>query len=388
MKRFGEYLNENIMPFAQTEKGFVGVDNGAVRDNINMLLSRATAMSVSSPYHAMEAVRKVLATYHIFIPNTNFLDGDSGHEIFTVNQFGDKYGFDVNGDMRIKIGSPYHIYFEYAMNDHGRFDVFSEIVTDDELEEILADFEEEYDDEGEHAEVDSADYTHDTYKADNKDEAEDVEDDVEELEDMSHMEDEENDSDDVRPHNDDDDEEIRNKVKKYGKDEAEEHGLSQPEGEKTALDHLRQDKKYYEKLKKAGLEESADTPKGQKKVQDVFMRSLKRSKEALDGDKPDRIEKAKKQLAIMKMARKRMQEETINEVSYKKAKNAGDKAKKEGDREHLHAQFANMNGKPDLEKIHAKKRDKRWTQAQVFKKYAAKKDELQARYDELEHKGD
>ena len=268
MKRFGEYIKENVNLFAQTEQGFVGVDNGAVRDNINMLLSGATAMSFPTPYHAMETVRKVLASHHIFIPTTNFLDGDSGHEVYTVNQFGDKYGFDQNGDMRFKSGSPYHIYFEYAMNDHGRFDVFSEIVDDDELEEILKDVEDEYDDEGEYADVNS-DYTHDSYRADNAEEAQDVEDDVEELEDKSHMEDDENDSDDVHPHGNKTEDEIRNKMKKYGKDEAKEHGLSGPEGEKTAFDHLRKDKNYYEKMKKAGLDE-------QKTIADVFKHSLGR----------------------------------------------------------------------------------------------------------------
>ena len=80
-------MNEEMMPYAQTEKGFVGVDNGPVRDNINIHLTAITARPYATPYHALEMVRKVLAPFHIGLPATNFLAGDSGHEIFEINQF-------------------------------------------------------------------------------------------------------------------------------------------------------------------------------------------------------------------------------------------------------------------------------------------------------------
>lgn len=169
MKKFKEYLNEEIMPFAQTEKGFVGVDNGPVRDNINIHLSAATAKPFATPYHAMEVVRKVLAAYSIFPPSTNFLDGDSGHEVFQISQFGNKYGMTNDGNTIVKNFDPYYVYFEYAMNDKGGFDVFCEVIEEDELEEILSDVEDEVDaDEVTTGDGKDAEDSFDDYKSDNQ----------------------------------------------------------------------------------------------------------------------------------------------------------------------------------------------------------------------------
>jgi hypothetical protein len=169
MKSFKEFLNEEMMPYAQTEKGFVGVDNGPVRDNINIHLASITAKPYATPYHAMEMIRKVLAPFSIFPPKVNFLDGDSGHEVFEINQFGDKIGMTNNGEVVLKTGSNFFIYFEYSMNDIGSFDIFCEIVNEDELDEIMSDIEDEmeegdddyYDDESD------AEDSFDSYKAAN-----------------------------------------------------------------------------------------------------------------------------------------------------------------------------------------------------------------------------
>ena len=157
-----------MMPYAQTEKGFVGVDNGPVRDNINIHLASVTAKCCSTPYHAMEMIRKVLAPFSIFPPQTNFLDGDSGHEVFPIKQFGDKMGMTNDGTVVVKNYDPYYVYFEYQMNDMGSFDIFCEIVEESELQEILDDIESEMED-GETTDGDEADAedSFDSYKADN-----------------------------------------------------------------------------------------------------------------------------------------------------------------------------------------------------------------------------
>jgi hypothetical protein len=168
MKKFKEFLSEEMMPFAQTEKGFVGVDNGPVRDNINIHLASVTARPHATPYHALEMVRKVLAPFSIFPPQTNFLDGDSGHEVFPISQFGNKMGMTNDGTVVVKNYDPYYIYFEYQMNDMGSFDIFCEIVEESELQEILDDIESEMED-GETTDGDEADAedSFDSYKADN-----------------------------------------------------------------------------------------------------------------------------------------------------------------------------------------------------------------------------
>lgn len=169
MKTFKEFINEEMMPYAQTEKGFVGVDNGPVRDNINIHLSAITAKPYATPYHAMEMIRKVLAPFHIFPPSTNFLDGNSGHEVFEINQFGNKMGMTNDGKVVVKNESPYYIYFEYAMTDSGSFDIFCEIVDEEELDDILSEVEEDI--EGEDTTTgdgEDAEDSFDEYKAKNQ----------------------------------------------------------------------------------------------------------------------------------------------------------------------------------------------------------------------------
>lgn len=164
-------LYEEVNPFQYTGKGKMDVRDAAVRDNINTLLTGALMACTLTPYIALEKVRKVLAYFHISIPGTSFMEGDRGIKTFEVEQFGLKFGMKNDGqivnfnsvDKDMTHGAhidgenfnyftapgtentdeKYHIYFEYKMNDKGLFDVFSEIVTDDELEDLLDDAEED-----------------------------------------------------------------------------------------------------------------------------------------------------------------------------------------------------------------------------------------------------
>ena len=151
-------MNEETMPFAQTSKGFIGVDDAGVRDNINSLLTGATAKSFLTPYSALEKVSKVLANYHIFLPKYTFAEGNSGVTAFEVNQFGEKMGMTNQGIVKTVEDLPYFIYFEYQMNDLGMFEVFSEIVTEDELSELMDEYneEDEEEDESEEEEMNEA----------------------------------------------------------------------------------------------------------------------------------------------------------------------------------------------------------------------------------------
>ena len=164
-------LHEEVNPFQFTGKGKMDVKDASVRDNINTLLTGALMTCTLTPYIALEKVRKVLAYYHISIPGTSFMEGDRGIKTFDVEQFGLKYGMKndgsvvnfasvtkdlthgahIEGENFNSVQTPetkifdekYHIYFEYKMNDKGLFDVFCEIVTDDELEDLLDDAEED-----------------------------------------------------------------------------------------------------------------------------------------------------------------------------------------------------------------------------------------------------
>lgn len=154
MKTFNQYVNEETMPFAQTDKGFVGVDDPAVRDNINNLLDGVTAKNFITPYIGLERISKVLANFHISVPKYTFAGGDEGVTAFEINQFGPKIGMTDDGQVKTNESSPYYLYFEYRAADDGMFGVFASVVTEEELDDLMSDYEdEEEDDEDEGEEM-------------------------------------------------------------------------------------------------------------------------------------------------------------------------------------------------------------------------------------------
>jgi hypothetical protein len=146
MKTFKTFTTEEVDLTPYVRSGSMDIDDSSVRDNINTLLHGVTGRCFVTPYIAMERVAKVLGNFHIHVPKTTFLENDSGMVTFNISQFGNKFGMQNNGEVVTKNTSPYSLYFEYRMNDKGLFDVFCEIVSQDELDEIMNDLEDELND--------------------------------------------------------------------------------------------------------------------------------------------------------------------------------------------------------------------------------------------------
>ena len=137
-------MSEEVSPFALTGKGIIDIQDEDVRDNINALLNGVTMKNSATPYTALEHVKKVLANFHIFLPRTKFLEGDSGYDVWNISQFGDKVGMDNDGQFKSSTQSPYFMFFEWQMCDNGTFKVFAEIVNQEELDELMSDVEGEF----------------------------------------------------------------------------------------------------------------------------------------------------------------------------------------------------------------------------------------------------
>ena len=176
MKSFKQFLNEETMPYASNAKGIIDIENSSVRDGLNSQLAGVTAEKVITPYIALERVSKALANYHIFIPRHSFLEGDSGMLVWPINQFGLKIGqqndgsfvqdgvvlkdtskgIESEGEDNKVMSEPnretekkFSIFFEYRQSDCGMFNVFCEVVSQEELDEILEDLEDEMNDDDE-----------------------------------------------------------------------------------------------------------------------------------------------------------------------------------------------------------------------------------------------
>lgn len=193
-------INENHEYIAN---GKIDIDDPQVLVTLNAGLSEVTAVPCMSPYNAWARVQKVLAAYHIFIPNS-YLEGSIGHEVLPLNQFGKRFGQTNDGDFVVRDETDLYLYFEWEMTLSGKFKIFTEVVNGEDLNRLLADFD-----------------------------------------------------DDVAAVNE------ASELAKGIKDEAGEHGMSKSQAKKTAKDHLKKDPKYYSKLDKIGLEEKA--PPGREK---------------------------------------------------------------------------------------------------------------------------
>ena len=147
MKRFNEYLAEDFDPAIYNHDGGISIDDPTVVDAINSNLEVTTANVFRTPYNALEDVRKVLEYYKIFLPKAIFLDQNHGNDVFEISQFGEKMGINDQGEVVTASDSPLFVYFEWSLNDEGMFDVFASVVNEDELNEIMADFDSEVEDD-------------------------------------------------------------------------------------------------------------------------------------------------------------------------------------------------------------------------------------------------
>lgn len=135
----GSSVNEEVNISPLTYRGSIDINSDSVRDSVNTMLAGVTAKAFLTPYIAFERVRKVLAYFHIYAPGTTFLTGDHGVKTFPANQFDNITGMDDKGQVVSKLDSPFSIFFEYARNDEGLFDVFCEIVDAEDLHQLMAD---------------------------------------------------------------------------------------------------------------------------------------------------------------------------------------------------------------------------------------------------------
>lgn len=175
MKSFKQYIKEETMPYAATASGSINIDDPNVLDGLNTIIAGVTSTKFVTPYIAYERVQKALANFLIFPPRPSFFQGDSGMYTYPINQFGDKFGQKNDGSF-VKDGETlkdethgdhppgeplqgtiqdtvsdseekYTLYFEWRQSDCGMFNIFAEVVTEDDLQDILGDLEDEMNEE-------------------------------------------------------------------------------------------------------------------------------------------------------------------------------------------------------------------------------------------------
>lgn len=333
-----------------TAAGKIDLKNGDVLDGMNGALAEVTFEPTLTPYIAWEKVIKVLATYHVFMPKT-FLEGSHGNHVAPVFQFGEKMGMTDDGVVKTHTDTDLFLYFEWLENEEGQFEIFAEVVNEEELAEILKDYddEEEGPEEMNESNKDPVSGVYNmiaktfrgvgrtikmkknpdpgkanvgVYGKKAKEHYDKQTDNVKAKINL-HLR-EPSDADvhtqykrAVKLAGSKTDEAFETELAKGAKDEKQEHGMSNKEAVKTAKDHLKKDKKYYTKLDKIGLEEMS--------------KSKEWSKEDIKKYMDNHIQKDWKKKPKLPYPKK-AKEETINEVSKGLVKRYIEKANQDRDR--------------------------------------------------------
>lgn len=126
MGKFLQYITESDSLIMEFNKETVDLNDPATVIKINSSIAQATEEEFLTPYMAVGRVMSVLSQYSLHLPKM-FLDDESGVEYVELLQFGLEQSNEAKN----------YFYFEYVMNENGYFDIFCQIVNQDELDELL-----------------------------------------------------------------------------------------------------------------------------------------------------------------------------------------------------------------------------------------------------------
>ena len=151
MKRFSDFITEEVVPAALVQNGSIDIDKEEVRASINMALAKVTADGVVTPYIALNRIQKALAYFHIILPKKVYLDGAKGVEVHELRQFGHKMGMTNDGEFVHEVPGKYFLFMQYAMNTPmvhggqkawpmmgGTFRVMAKVVDQVELDRLVS----------------------------------------------------------------------------------------------------------------------------------------------------------------------------------------------------------------------------------------------------------
>lgn len=144
--RFKQYLSElhNIEAGQAIEKHETPTDNSSsihnpkIRAEINVRLAGELESLFISPIEGIQKVRKVLNRYGIDIPALYGADPDGDEIILEIDQFGRVLDF-IN--VPVEVTGLYYLYLIYYLTDDGNYEFYSEVMTEEELEDFLSDEE-------------------------------------------------------------------------------------------------------------------------------------------------------------------------------------------------------------------------------------------------------
>lgn len=153
MLRFRDFIKEADVSDHPIVNSAVNIDEQ--KDSINANLEAALEQEFITPHIALERVRNILVAYDIRISGTlpgEEMGGDEGDRVFGIIDY-DK--LTPKGDENTVVFDTakitYSVYFAWELNESGSYEIWCQIVDDEELEALLND---DYDEEESETESD------------------------------------------------------------------------------------------------------------------------------------------------------------------------------------------------------------------------------------------
>ena len=149
MKSFTTFISEDFeFPVASISADFKhenfatkNLKNVNIRAQVNVELLRGTDYQYANPHSALNRVSEIMARYGILVPQTNWPAVDGGELVWHIDQNGTLQGYVRQGQVDLP-EEVIFLYFEYQLNDHGRYICFAEVVDSIGLDSHLNDEEE------------------------------------------------------------------------------------------------------------------------------------------------------------------------------------------------------------------------------------------------------
>lgn len=149
MKKFKDFISEEVIPTAHVEDGSIDLEKPAVRGQINNTLSAVTAAPCVSPYVALHRIMKALGYFSIVLPKKIYMEGNKGVEVYELNQFGDKMGMTDQGEFVHHVPAKFYMFLQYRTiepmgvtyavpNVGGMYKVTAKVVDKAELDQLLS----------------------------------------------------------------------------------------------------------------------------------------------------------------------------------------------------------------------------------------------------------
>ena len=154
MLNFREFITECEgldIPVIRISKETIDCSKEETRNEINDNLEDGlTGQHWRNPYGGWLRSAKILTLYGINLPRVVFKDIFHGEEVVAINQFGDKLGAKLNGQVTTTPDeSEYYFYYSYTLSLDGHYESFAVVTDEAGLEELVSDDTEHLDPTGE-----------------------------------------------------------------------------------------------------------------------------------------------------------------------------------------------------------------------------------------------